>query len=288
MDSPSKALTKKALLIIAVSYLLYNIYQALITTMFVLHFPTAITQLSNFIESSQPFLQLGLFVFQESSASIGVYLRLAAGVFAVYSTILLLKGNKGYLNSAKKMLLLESLYFALLIPAAINQTVGYFISSGPFLNINAGISDWLQALLIFPPLFVLSRRLKEPVWGSSNLKLAGFAGSMYLFGLWVQHGFIWVIAFSQSTQTLPAMVGLVNSWVTLLAAAIVWTLAWLTFKQEKPLFGVALILAGGYSLVYLLIAVWVPLYLAFLPLTEFWMVSWLVLGAAVLMDSHKK
>ena len=103
-------------------------------------------------------------MFQEVSASIGVYLRLAAGAFAVYSAFLLNKGDTRYLKSAKKALLLESLYFALLIPAAINQSVGFFISSGPFLDIKAGVSSLLQALLIFPPLFILSRRLKATPW----------------------------------------------------------------------------------------------------------------------------
>jgi hypothetical protein len=287
MASPCKALIKKALLIVAVSFLLYNFYQAAITTMFVLHFPTAIGQLSNYIESSQPTLQVGLFAFQEASASVGIYLRLAAGILAVYSAVLLNKGNNKYLPAAKKMLLLESLYFALLIPAAINQFVGYFISSGPFLDINAGISALLQALLIFPPLFLLSRRLKEPLCNPSNLWLAGFAASMYFLGLWAKHGLLWSIAFSSQTQqiSIAETVGFVNSWVTLLLAAIIMTVSWLSLKHKKKLFGVALIFAGSYFLVYGLISIYVPLYFAFLPLTEFWMVSLLVLGAAVMLYS---
>ena len=287
MGSPSKALIKKSLLIVAVSYLLYNIYQAAITSMFVLHFPFAVARLSGFIQSSQPNLQLGLFVFQETSASIGVYLRLAAGVFAVYSAVLLLKGNKNYISATKKMLLLESLYFALLIPAGINQTVGYFISSGPFLDITAGISSWLQALLIFPPLYILSRRLKVPLGSPSNLRLAGFAVSMYILGLWAKHGLLWSIAFSSPNQqmSIAETVGFVNSWVTLLVAAMIMTVSWLSLKPKKTLFGAALIIAGSFFLIYMAVAVWVPLYFAFLPLTEFWMLSLLVLGAAVLLES---
>lgn len=286
MASPSKALIRKSLLIVAAAYLLYNLYQAAITTLFVIHFQTLFTQLPKFIESSQPTLQVALFAFQEASASTGVYLRLAAGFFAVYAALMLLKGDKKYLHAAKKMLLLESLYFALLIPAGINQTVGYFISTGPFLDITAGISSWLQALLIFPPLFILSRRLKQPLNNPTNLKMAGFAASMYLLGLWAKHGLLWSIAFSAQTQqaTLAETVGFVNSWVTLLVAATIMTVSWLSFKYKKPLFGAALIVAGSYFLVYLVVSVWVPLYLAFLPLTEFWMVSLLVLGSAVLLE----
>jgi len=291
MNSSNKALIKKSLLIVTVSYLLYNIYQAAITTLFVVHFPTVITMVSNFIESSQPTLQVSMFLFQEASASIGVYLRLAAGIFAVYSAFLLLKSNKKYLSAAKKMLLLESLYFALLIPAGINQTVGFFISSGPFLDINAGISSLLQAFLIFPPLIILSRGLKEPLGSPSNLRLAGFAASMYLFGLWAKHGLIWIIALSSPAAqqvSLVELVGLVNSWFTLLLAAVIMTVAWVTLKQTKKLFGLALMVAGLYVLIYLLVSVFVPVYFSFLPLVEFWLVSLLVLGVSVLFYSEKR
>jgi hypothetical protein len=288
MATSKKAYIKKALLIVAVSYLLFNIYQAAITTAFVVHFPLAVSRLSGFIVSSQPNLQVGLFVFQESSASIGVYLRLAAGAFAVYSAFLFNKGDQRYLKNAKRMLLLESLYFALLIPAGINQLVGYFISTGPFLNINAGISAFLMAFVIFPPLFILSRKLKEPLGNPSNVRLAGFAASMYLFGLWLKHAFVWIIAFSPSAQSgFPETAGSVNSWLTLLLAAVLLTAAWVTCKHRKTLFAFALNLTGAYVVVYLLVSVWVPLYFSFLPLIELWPVSMLILGAALLADSRK-
>jgi hypothetical protein len=288
MFTAKKAYIKKALLIVAISYLLYNIYQASITTMFVVHFPLAISRLANFIESSQPTLQVGLFMFQEASASIGVYLRLAAGAYAVYSAFLLNKGDTRYLKSAKKALLLEALYFALLIPAAINQSVGFFISSGPFLDIKAGVSSLLQALLIFSPFFILSRRLKEPLGSTSNVRLAGFAASMYLFGLWLKHGFIWLIAFSSTMQAgLWETVGSVNSWLTLLLAAILLTVAWVTCKHKKTLSAASLLGVSTYFVVYLLVSIWVPLYFSFLPLIEFWMASLLILAVALLLDSRK-
>jgi hypothetical protein len=289
MVTAKKVYIKKALLIVAISYLLYNIYQASITTMFVVHFPLAISRLANFIESSQPTLQVGLFMFQEASASIGVYLRLAAGAYAVYSAFLLNKGDTRYLKSAKKALLLEALYFALLIPAAINQSIGFFISSGPFLDIKAGVSSLLQALLIFPPLFILSRGLKEPLGSTSNVRLAGFATSMYLFGLWLKHGFIWLIAFSSTMQAgLWEAVGSVNSWLTLLLAAILLTVAWVTCKHKKTLHAASLLGVSAYFVVYLLVSIWVPLYFSFLPLIEFWMVSLLILAIALLLDSRKQ
>ena len=85
MNLDKKSFLKKALLVVAISYLLYDIYQAIVTTIFVSNFPIIITRLPNFIESSQPTLQLWLFLLQELIGSIGIYLRLISGAFAVYA-----------------------------------------------------------------------------------------------------------------------------------------------------------------------------------------------------------
>ena len=156
MDSNGNSLVKKALLIVAVAYLLYNIYQAVVTSIFVSHFPFIFNQLPNMIESSQPSLQLTLFFLQEIAGSIGIYLRLVAGFFAVFSVVLFLKNDQRYLSKFGYALLFESLYFAFLIPAGVNHIVGSIISSGLDLNVYTGASFLLQATLMFPPLFLLS------------------------------------------------------------------------------------------------------------------------------------
>jgi hypothetical protein len=50
--------------------------------------------------------------------------------------------------------------------------------------------------------------------------------------------------------------------------------------------GTAIILVGVYFVIYDIVSVWVPIYLAFLPLTDFWMITLLILGVAVLFDSE--
>ena len=85
-------------------------------------------------------------------------------------------------------------------------------------------------------------------------------------------------------------VGSVNSVLTLLVAAIFTTVASITFSQKKKitwLVGTAIILAGIYLVVYALVSVWIPIYFAFLPLTDFWMIPLPILGIAVLLDSKK-
>jgi hypothetical protein len=142
-------LLKKALVVVAFSFLLYTLYQAFTTTIFVSHFPTVIIQLPRFIKSSQPNLQLSLFLFQEIAGSVGSYLRLIGAVFALNCAILFFKKDPKYLQSLRRLFLFESLYFLLLFPAAINHLVGSVISSSAFLNSYTGFSCLLQAVLIF-------------------------------------------------------------------------------------------------------------------------------------------
>jgi hypothetical protein len=46
-------------------------------------------------------------------------------------------------------------------------------------------------------------------------------------------------------------------------------------------------LVGIYFVVYDLVSVWDPIYRAFLPLTDFWMISLLLVGVAVLADARR-
>jgi hypothetical protein len=287
------ALLKKALLIVAFSFLLYTLYQAITTTIFVSNFPLVIIQLPHFIKSSQPNLQLSLFLFQEIAGSIGSYLRLIGAIFALNCAILIFKEDPKYLEKLGRVFLFESLYFLLLFPAAINHLVGSVISSSAFLNFYTGVSCLLQVVLIFPALFMLSRKLKNTQNLSSILKVASVAAPLYVFGFWVRHGLLWVYAiWPLETQqwSLFGTVGFVNSMLTLLLAGIVCTIVCLTIRRKKKLdiflAGTAITLVGVYFAIYDLVSVWDPIYRAYLPLTDFWMIPLLILGVVVLVDSR--
>jgi hypothetical protein len=176
------ALLRKAVLVVALLFLLYNIYLVISATIFVSHFPSIVTQLPHFIKSSQPNLQLALFLFQELSGLVGGYLRLIGAVFALNCAVLFLRKDPNYLGKLRYALLFESLYFLLLFPAAINHLVGSVISISAFLNFYTGISFLLQVALIFPSLFMLSRKLNDPQDVPLVLKWAGFAASFVCFG----------------------------------------------------------------------------------------------------------
>jgi hypothetical protein len=195
-----------------------------------------------------------------------------------------------YIQKLRYLFLFESLYFLLLLPAAINHLVGSLISTSIFLSFYTGVSCLLQAMLIFPALFMLSLKLKKPQNLPPIQKWARIAAPLYVFGFWVRHGLLWVYALSGAQAGLIGTVGSVDSLVTLLVAAILTTIASITFSQKKKntwLIGTSIILAGVYLVVYILVSVWEPLYHAFLPLTDFWMITLPILGVAVLLDLKK-
>ncbi len=281
----SAKLFKTALIIVAASFLLYTIYQSITTTIFILHFPTVIKVLPTVIDSSNPSLQLGLFLFQETAGSIGGYLRLSGAILVVSCAVLYFRDNEKYLDRLRLVIFLESLYFLLLLPASVNHLVGSFISTSAFLNFYTGVSTLIQAVIIFPPLFILSRKLKNPQSLQPIQKWALIAAPLYVLGFWVRHALFWIYALSSSASAQAGIleaVGFADSWVTLLIAVTVTVVACFMFKKRNglnlPLVGVAVVLIGFYFVVYDLVAIWLPTYRAFLPLTDFWMVTLPILG----------
>ena len=294
MNSQNNIFMKTALLVVAIAFLVYTIYQAITTTLFIAHFPTVIVVLPNFITSSQPKLQLALFLFQELAGSVGSYLRLTAAILAVNSAFLYLKNNPKYLQKFRLVLLFESLYFLLLLPAAANHLLGSVVSKSAFLNFYTGVSVLLQALLIFPALFMLSNKLKYPQHTSSIFKWVVIVAPLYVFGFWVRHGLFWVYALSSSAPPQAGffeVFGFVNSWLTLFVAALVTTVVCLDFwRHRKPNFhfvGAAICLVGIYFVIYDVVSVWVTAYSDFLPLTDFWMLTSPILGVAIWLNKRQ-
>ncbi len=288
MNFDKTAFTKTTILIVSVSFLLFNIYQATTTTIFLSHFQLVIIDLPHFIKSSNPNLQLALFLFQEIAGSIGSYLRLIGAIFALDCAVLFFKKDLKYLERFGKVLLFESLYFLLLLPAALNHLVGSIISSSAFLNFYTGISCLIQAALIFPPLFMLSRKLRKPQDYLPILKWAGISAVLYIFGFWVRHGLLWVYALlplGNQPTGLVDVIGSANSLLTLLVSAIVtWAAVLISMNKKRidfMLAGIAIILVGSYFVIYDLVSIWSPIYRDFLPLTDFWMITLPILGIAI-------
>ena len=280
---------KKALLLVSIIFLFYTIYHAINTTLFLYNFIPRIGQLpESFISSSFPWT---LILIQEFSSSIGIYLRLFGGVLAVNSAYLFYKNASRYLDRLSKVILFESLYFGLFIPSGVNHA---FLSFSEFtfagFNLYTGASFLIQGLILFPVLFLLSRKLKankDPV----NLRRIGLAAPSYIFAIWIKHAFFWVFALLPSgvqSITLIETFGSINSLTTLLIASLVSLFACLPLIQKKNkinlrLIGASLILVGTHFAIYLIVMFWVPVYLSFVGLTEFWMVGFLIPGLVAIL-----
>ena len=274
---------KTALLILAISYLLYNIYQAFLTTVFLFEFPFT---LNRFISNQTIQFNLPLLLLQEIAGSLGVYTRLAAGILALRTAWLFAKRNDINFEKLEKVILLESIYFLLLLPSGINHVVTCITNPGVFFNIYTGISFVLQPILIFPSLFMFSRKLKQSK--KVDFKWLGIAGISYVFALWIKHSLMWVYALlplGNPQWTLIHYIGSADSLFTLLIGCIVAIVTYLMFEKKKiidtALLAIALTVVGCYFVIYVLVSAWVPVYLSFLELTEFWLIVLPLLGITV-------
>lgn len=282
MYQSSNSGVKNALLIVAISYLLYNIYQAVVTTVFLFEFSSI---LNMFISNQTITFNVPLLLLQEAAGSLGVYVRLVGGLLAVQAAWLFAKGNDMHFEKLSKVLLLESIYFLLLLPSGINHIVTSVTNPGGLFNIYTGISFVLQPLLIFPSLFMASRKIKESQEKIVDFKWFGIAGICYVFALWVKHSLMWVYALvplGNQQSTLISYIGSANSIVTLLIAGIVAVAVYLMFERKKKLninwIGITLTLTGFYFVIYALVSIGVPVYLSFLELTEIWLIVLPILG----------
>ena len=283
-------LLKKALFFVSIFFLIYTIYHTIVTTIFLYNFiprigqiPEAIQLPETFISSTFPWT---LILIQEFASSIGIYLRFFCGIFAVSSAYLFNKNDSRYINRFSKVLFFESLYFVLFIPSGINHVILSF-SEFTFVGFNlyTGASFLLQGLILFPTLFLLSRKLT----GNKTIvphRVIGIAAVLYVFVMWIKHAFFWFFALSPlggQSGSLFETFGAVNSLLTLLIAGLVLVFTCLplmrkTKKINLRFIGTTLILIGSHFVIYLIISVWVSVYWSFLPLTEFWMVSLLIPG----------
>jgi hypothetical protein len=295
MVSTSTPLMKKALLLVSIVFLLYTIYHAINTTLFLYNFIPRIGQLpeslqlpESFISSSFPWT---LLLIQEFASSIGIYLRLFGGVLAVSSAYLFYKNDSRYLVRLSKVVLFESLYFVLFIPSGINHVILSFseITFAGF-NLYTGASFLLQGFLLFPVLLLLSFKLKanNP---STTFRWIGIGIPVYILGIWIKHAFFWFFALSplgSQSGNLFETFGAANSLLTLLFSGLVSLVACLPLIQKKDkislsLLGASLVLVGVHFAIYLIVMFWLPVYLSFVGLTEFWMVVLLIPGLVAIL-----
>ena len=119
------------------------------------------------------------------------------------------------------------------MPASLHHLIG--VAYGWFMvDVYVGLSYLLQALLIVPPLFMLSQKMRNPQNPAATLKWATISGPLFIFALWLKYLFLWLDTLSPMNiqgDSLMSTVGAINSFLTLLIAGIVT--AWGCFNLNK-------------------------------------------------------
>jgi heme/copper-type cytochrome/quinol oxidase subunit 3 len=228
-----------------------------------------------------------LFV-QEYCSVANSFVLFFCGVFALQSAIQYVKGNRRYLGALRRALVLLAVFSILLIPSSIHHLLGVALGWS-MVDIGVGLSYLIQALLIVPPLLMLSQKMRSPQNPDAIKKWACIAAPAYVFALYFKYLLLWLdtlVPMGPKEATIATAVGAVNSVVTLLAGGIVVAAACYALYQRKTwgirLAGVGLVVVGCFFVVDSAVALFMPVYASFWYLTDFWMVSLPVLGAAIL------
>jgi hypothetical protein len=136
---------------------------------------------------------------------------------------------------------------------------------------------------------VLGLKLKNKQSHATIKKWICIAAPLFVFGFWFKYLFLWIDTLAPmgpQQATIASTVGAVNSWITLLFAGVLTAFACLgyykTKKINKYLMGTALIVFGDYFIIYDLISIWVSVYAWFFYVTDIWMITFSILGIALL------
>lgn len=186
------ATLKVALLIVAGSFLAYSIYWAINN---IIWFNTITGNLLRVLQiqnlTSLRNLQFTLLFIQEYASVLSGFVLLVSGIFALYATVLFLRKDPKYLGKLRITILFTAIFSLLLVPSSIHHLVGAAVSM-PSTNIYVGLSYLLQALLIVPPLLVLSQKMKHNQNIAPILKWAAIAAPLFAFALWLKYAFLWI------------------------------------------------------------------------------------------------
>jgi hypothetical protein len=285
---------KAAVLIVAAAFLGYCIYwlfQGFIwgytVTFMLLH----VSQIGPLHSAGSG--ELAALFVQEYCSVANSFVLFFCGVLAFQSAIYYMKGNQKYLRVLRRALVLLAVFSLLLVPASVHHLLG--VASGWFMvDIGVGLSYLIQALLIAPTLLMLTQKMRSPQNPEAIKKWAFIAAPAYVFALYFKYLLLWwdtLMPMGPKEATLATTLGSVNSVLTLLIGGIVVTVACYSLNHEKKysvrLAGTGLIVVGCFYLVDSLVALFVPVYASFWYLTDFWMLSLPVLGAAIMLADRK-
>lgn len=298
MTQPNKANESKklkiAILIIATAFLAYSIYWLISGVIWGYTLTNILLNISqNPIFAQRETAELTAVVIQEYCSVTNSFVLIFCGAFAFQSAVYYFKNNKQYIRKLRWALMLMAVFSLLLIPASLHHLIG--VASGWFMvDLFVGLSYLVQALLIVPPLLILSHKMRKPQNAAQIKQWTLIAAPLFVFALYFKYMFLWADTLSPmgpQTATDASTLGAVNSLVTLAIAGIITVAACYALNKGKnigkTLAGVALILVGVFFIVYSVTALFVPVYAWFWYLTDTWMLTLPSLGIVILAQNHK-
>ncbi len=247
-----------------------------------------------------------MFIVMEMSGAIGGLVRLAGVIFAILSLVLLTIYNKKFIEIKKwvvSALLLESIYYFLLLPSALFM-LGFgsdLIANQLRLNIISillGIDYLLLVLFTAPFLLILAIKVYKyegEAKGFKSWKWVSITFVGYIASLWANSVIKWfdMIAadgfsfFFTGIRSLGATNAFLLMSLALLFAIIgAFSLAKHDFSSAFKWSGMTFVLVGLHYLIYVLYSYLVGME-SFLMLAEIWAIPLLGLGLTMLLKSGK-
>src|SRR4030067_2136484 len=253
------------------------------------------TTLPSRIETSGAFWPLMSFV-SEFTAEIGLVLRFVGACSFVAFAWKFLTKKVLPLSVLRKAVLLEGVHYLFYTPFIIYLFIRPASESRTQIRIyETAISYTIQTILVSPTFILLYTKMRRPnVENTKLFKWGAIAVTSFVFSLWTKHFLFNLYALPIDLASPILVVGLLNSTLTMLTAALILLLTFLPVIRGKTrsfssrAVGIAFILIGVYFVIYILAALLNPGYMAFLWLTELWAITLAILGTGFLIKRESE
>ncbi len=243
-----------------------------------------------------------MFMVMEMSGAIGVLLRLVGVIFGILSLVLITVYNKRFLEIKKwvvSALLLESIYYFLLLPSALVLLgVGNVFGQRNIVSILLGIDYLLLVLFTAPFLLILTIKVykyESAAKGFKSWMWVGLTFVGYIASLWANSVIKWFDMVSSEgfsffftgIRSFGATNAFVLMSLALLFAIIgAFSIAKHDFSSAFKWSAMTFVLVGLHYLVYVIYSYLVGME-SFLMLAEIWAIPLLGLGLTMLLQSRK-
>jgi hypothetical protein len=235
--------------------------------------------------------------FSEFVGEIGLIIRYAGACFFLVFCWYLIRKSQFSFSFFRKAVLFEGVNYLFYIPFIINLFTrpanGYAIEALTTYRLTA-LSYLLQTILVFSSFIILYIKTKNENVESTHLyRWGAVAVVCYVFALWVKHFLFTLYALPMDVSDPVLLAGLLNSSLTILVGAFVllFTLRFI-IVEKKPSFnsravGASFFLVSAFFFIYILVSLVNSHYLAFLPLTELWAITFSILGISFFINKRK-